>query len=507
MKNKIFTIFLASLALLLTACNDWLDVRSKTQEPATEMFLTVEGYQDALTGCYIKMKAASLYGCDMILTTTEYLAQHWDVATNFGETSTSTLAAAVKGYKYDDESVKTAFQSIYGELYNTIVQANTILEAMPKTGATAILDEQMRGVIEAEALAIRAYCQFDILRLFGQVPGGTKTVRLPYTEEVSREPVKYYDFADYGKKIEDDLKKAETLLAKYDPFVEYTVNQVNNTGLGSGVARVENEFLKYRQLRLNYYAVKALQARFYLYIGGRNSDALAAAKVVIDASLNDKGFGLNLDQSNFSGGYYALPGQGLFMLSNHQLKIDMTSLFRGNNGTATTNTNLYMAPEKLEEMYGEPLNSSTNNRYNLLWSHDKKDQFGKICPELKKYYQGDDATMSSTILLLYKQVVPMIRLSEMYLIVMELGNDLAEINDLYTIWLKGHDIRDRLPFASINEAKAEVPKEYRREFFGEGQMFYYYKRTFASKMLWSSRTMTENEYIVPLPATEFEPNL
>lgn len=506
MKNRIF-ILLTTFALLATSCNDWLDVTPKTQEPATSMFETLEGYQDALVGCYIKMKSTAIYGRDMTITTVEYLAQHWDVFDGFGETSTGTIAAGVKEYKYNDDNIKYAFQDIYSNLYNVIVQANTILEALPKTGESAIHDDQMRGVIEAEALALRAYCHFDILRLFGQVPGGTKQVKLPYTEDVSREPVKYYSYADFVKKIETDLSAAEKLLEKYDPFMEHTVQQVNNYGASSGEPLVTEAFFKYRQLRLNYYAVKALQARFYLYVGGRNSDALAAARVVIQAALNGKGFAL-AGVSNLSAGYNALPGEGLFMLSNHQLKSYVNSLFPGYSLTSgTTATNLYMNPTKLEEMFQEPLSADASNRYNKLWSSDKKDQFGAICPELRKYYQGDDASMSSLTLLIMKQIMPMLRLSEMYLVVFELSNDLTEINDLYFKYIEARDVPTKALFDNIAEARAFIPYEYRREFFGEGQMFGYYKRTFTKNMMWGNKTMTEDDYIVPLPSTEFDPNL
>jgi hypothetical protein len=49
--------------------------------------------------------------------------------------------------------------------------------------------------------------------------------------------------------------------------------------------------------------------------------------------------------------------------------------------------------------------------------------------------------------------------------------------------------------------------EYRREFFGEGQMFYAYKRVNAPNMLWRVEAVTEDNYVVPLPQTEFDHNL
>ena len=54
-------------------------------------------------------------------------------------------------------------------------------------------------------------------------------------------------------------------------------------------------------------------------------------------------------------------------------------------------------------------------------------------------------------------------------------------------------------FNDLSEVPAMVTEEYRREFFAEGQMFYYYKRTGATSMLWTSPTslqIQEVTYVV-----------
>ena len=51
-------------------------------------------------------------------------------------------------------------------------------------------------------------------------------------------------------------------------------------------------------------------------------------------------------------------------------------------------------------------------------------------------------------------------------------------------------------------AKAEIVNEYRREFIAEGQMFFTYKRLGSSTMLWNNTQIKEENYIVPVPASE-----
>ena len=72
--------------------------------------------------------------------------------------------------------------------------------------------------------------------------------------------------------------------------------------------------------------------------------------------------------------------------------------------------------------------------------------------------------------------------------------------------MKSCDFSLFTPFTSLEEARAEMMNEIRREFIGEGHMFYAYKRTNASSMMWSEDEITEDNYIVPLPSTEYDSN-
>jgi hypothetical protein len=502
MKNKI-KIYAAITVLALSAvsCEKWLDVMPKTMQDSAVMFDAYQGYKDALTGCYLKMKNEYLWGEHMTITTVECLAQHWELWAE------NKAVDAIKKHDYLDDNVRPIFQRMYAGLFNIIVQANTIIEAMPRTGETAIEDPDSRGVIEGEAYAIRALCHFEVLRLFGQVPGGARSVRLPFTSDVSREPSRYYDYADYIRLIEDDLTTAEELLFKHDPFVVHTVETVNNAGATAGT--IHDPFLHYRQLRLNYWAVKALQARFYLYTG-KTAEAYSAASAVIQAANSGKGFdlagGVSAPINNIESKYFALPGESLFMLSNHRLVDYISNLFTGEG----RNVNLYMSRERMEGstsifgLFGESA-ATANNRFKSIWLLKHSLSGSIMVYEPLKYDQRDATNMSPVNLLLRKQVMPVLRLSEMYLIAMETSNDLGEINSLYAPYQRARDIAPKT-LAGKQEAMDMIEKEYRREFFGEGQMFAFYKRHNATSMVWSDRTVSEDDYIIPLPATEFEPN-
>ena len=76
---------------------------------------------------------------------------------------------------------------------------------------------------------------------------------------------------------------------------------------------------------------------------------------------------------------------------------------------------------------------------------------------------------------------------------------ISQTNDDYLWAYKRTDY-----FKSFDDLKIELPKEYRREFFAEGQMFYFYKRN-KTQRLWSNESMLMDEglYIIPNPDTDF----
>lgn len=63
--KKLHIYLLLLLGLLVSSCNDWLDVKPRTQVRNDEMYDSYKGFKDALTACYIKMNDRKLYGQQM----------------------------------------------------------------------------------------------------------------------------------------------------------------------------------------------------------------------------------------------------------------------------------------------------------------------------------------------------------------------------------------------------------------------------------------------------------
>jgi hypothetical protein len=327
----------------------------------------------------------------------------------------------------------------------------------------------------------------DILRLFGQMPqNAVKTVSLPYALKAGINDIaSYYTYDEYVKQLEADFDHAEQLLAQSD-----------------NDALEDDDFFQNRQFRLNYQAVRALKARLYLYTGQTQKAHDLAVDIIENSGKSLSGL------TDIPNGYYTLPGETLFGLSNRKLADMAHSLLGGDVSIKVDPSSmLYVDEMSLDWMIYWGVNTASDNRYLYTWNHNTTDTYGRIYPTLRKYYYDTNAYSSASDLstLLTKiQVMPIIRLSEIYLIAMETTTDLAEANDLWKTYMASHNVNVTDDFYSLGEVRYNVQDEYFREFFGEGVMFYVYKRLGATNTLLGSGSMGEDQYVLPIPTSEYD---
>lgn len=497
MKKYIF-ILLATLALI-TSCDNWLDVRGENIQKEKDQYENYKGFRDALTGCYMEMANTDAYGQRLTMTTIEDLGNLWYLSVT---ESSGPARYYLYHHQYSKDDVRPAIKAIYGKLFNVIASANVLIKNLNEKGGN-IGNETKRAVLTGEAYAIRAYCQFDVLRLFGQMPqGATKQVSLPYsyTTGISEMP-QYYNFTDYVANLKKDIQKAEEELKDNDPIFSSTFNALNSVDDGA------DDYMCYRQSRLNYWAVRALHARMALYLGEKQ-EAHDIAMELINAKGADGNALMALSgTTDFNSGYNALPSECLFYLSKYDINTYANNVLIGGATVQATDNKMYLSNQMLTDLYASiPGSTASHNRYLNLWNRQVKDAFGKVCPAIKKYWYDESKAASKALVTKY-QIIPMLRMSEMYLIAMETSESLAEIQSLYDTYMQSCQYTLYEPFKSVEAAHQEVINEYRREFFAEGQMFYVYKRTGTTKMMWNDDdTLTEDSYILPLPSSEYDSN-
>lgn len=490
-------LFIITVALCTVSCNDWLDIRPETEQKDYDQFSSVNGFYDALTGCYMTLASEAAYGERLSMSNIESLANYWympDKLENFTRKEDWELSK----HDYTADYARSAIKIFYGGLFKAIVQANMILKYAEVQG-DVFTDKAALAVVRGEAYAIRALCQFDLLRLFGQMPKNpAKQVELPYSYTTSIDEMpSYYDFTAYVNLLKEDLTKALSLLKDNDPVFEYTFEELNKD------ADVPHDHLLFRQSCMNYWAVKALQARLHLYLG-ETADAYRVAKEIIDATGPDGKPVLTMSGvKDFAAGYKLCPNECLFYLSKYNVMTNSETFLLGNQENARFgNSELVLTHDMFEDLYtGEQ--TASHNRFNNCWNQKVQTNTGEFAyVATTKYYFGKDVKNA----ILYYQLIPMLRMSEIYLIAMETSGDLSEVNGWYKAYMVAHAVGTSTDFASLDDARKWIIGEYRREFVAEGQMFYTYKRTGATEMAGRKNPVGESDYILPLPETEYNPN-
>lgn len=469
--NKTY-ILLLSVGLLLGSCNDWLDVQPRSQVEDTELFETESGYKEALAGIYSSMVSTSSYTKEATFGFIGVLGQEWD----FYYSSQYDDAAA---YNYEAAMPTNYIRNLWANSYSGISNVNNLLSHIDDRPELFSTDNH--AVIKGEALALRAFLHFDLLRCFGvSYAVNPNQPAIPYSTALSYRVFPQLTVHEVAEKAIKDLLDAETLLKAADPIV--TGREITET--------VDNGYLLNRQMHLNYYAVKALEARVYLWMG-ENDKALDAAKEVIESGK----FSWST-VANMQAGYdRCFADEHLFALNNLTLTADIADQFFSDGSQYS----FAVTRDRLLDYFD---NATQDYRYTFLFKSGSATHANNRY--LMKY---DEASGSNTY---YKYKMPLIRLSEMYLIKSEVEyhQGLLQGNtDAAKATLNQLRVARNLP--SLNELPAdfdlELIREYRREFLGEGQLFFLYKRLNRNNILYSNvDAVAEKVYTFPLPITETE---
>lgn len=464
------------MVLLMTtisilSCKKFLDVQPEDKVLETQLFSTKQGIKTVLNGLYISLASNQLYGDNLTLSTIDILAQRYNIPSTHNLTKIAT-------YAYNDNPTLTRLENIWTNSYATILNINAFLENVDKY--PGVLDQKTEKIYKGEAIAMRAFLHFDLLRLYGpryNTVDSTK-LSLPYYEATKSTVNPLLPANSFIQKIINDLNTAETFLLED----EIIANGVNTAAVNATVDFLKNN----RNYRLNYYAVKGLKARVFLYRGDKVS-ALKYAKEVMSmtsyfpwtTSTNALSEKQNPDR--------VFTTEMMFGIMNTQLYTRYLSLF----DPGVTDANI-LAPitARLNTVYE---NNENDYRFNLNWQIPTTG-----IKAYKTFYKYADVIDKTKV---FRFTIPLLKISEIYLIAAESEPLSADgVGHLNTVRAN----RGLTALATTVNINTELQKEYQKEFFGEGQLFYYYKRrniTSVPNGSAASGNVTIN-YAVPMPQSE-----
>jgi len=473
--KKINILIILFICLMLSSCNDWLTVEPRAVTSKDKMFTTELGFSSALIGLYLELQNVYSPADFMMGGPSEYMANNYLTSTS--ETVDSYLYYT---HRYTSTTIDSSLGTLFLEYYKVIANCNVLINAMQ--GQT-VVEKGEAAVIEGEALAIRAYCHFELLRLWGPVPTNVDATKkyLPYVTTVETTPYTYITYEAYVQKVKDDFNKAVTLLEAVDPIVAYSNSQLNTSN--TSISKYTSLFWYNRQKRFNVYGVKALLARLYLWTGDKDN-AYKAAKEIVE--LKNTGGTLKFTlgtQSDITNSDYLFYAEHLVGLGLTEW-IDKVGAFSGRYAAyVNSSSNL------ISKLY----DNQTDMRMNLFNSSFSY-SFGQSVYGTRKYSKFTSTDYYSP------KSIPLVRLSEMYLILIETA-PIDEANQYYKTYRSSRSA-SYSPLTETTRLR-EVEKEYVREFFSEGgQSFFAYKRLNASSFFLSSEGMTADKYELPIPTDE-----
>lgn len=490
--NYIGGLFFCMGCLGFHACSDWLDVTPEAQVNDKKMFSTPQGYKDVLNGIYVNAAKEELYTKNLLFGFVDVLAQYYDVSDEGHELHDA------GSYLYHSTEVMPTVESIWKELYFCIANCNILLERLEQVDPGFFGDERTYYIIRGEAKALRAFFHFDLLRLYAPAyevnPGG---MAIPYVTRYTNQITPQSSVEEVLELVIGDLKSALKDLENHDPVLDPLYVNSGMTGQdGSDIymwtqPMPDNDyFLSYRGFRLNYYAVNGILARVYSYMN-KPGEAYEYARIVLDSGV-----------LKFANSYYVDSWDPAYR----------DRLFRSEILFA------FYAPEMNEKYFPYSLRSSMRQKWLTLKNTDyifanTPSDYRRKClldevsltgrPSCIKFLDPKDSGVEGY----YGMIAPMLRMSEMYYYVCEYlaTEDLEEAKTEFGKLRAKRNANNELTIRNAGDMKREILNDARREFMGEGQMFYFYKRRNFSVLEESGMiSMKEKDFVLPLPDVELE---
>lgn len=289
-----------------------------------------------------------------------------------------------------------------------------------------------------------------------------------------------------------DLKRAQDLLTEVDKDVrwDWRFNEETND---------EKKFLSARGYRLNYYAITAQLARVYLY-ANMPDEAYEQAAILIEQNSNFEALVGNAGLKAIKNGNVKMFDDIIFALYSPTDQVEWDRLINHTSDTAEGSSEkdkfLGITAEIAERRYGDDLETD----WRICYQMEKKN-IDDYCT--MKYYQQPESFAYSED---NNQIVPMLRMSEVYYIAAEAiyQQDLETAKKYLSHVKKTRGVITDLENVTKDNFMNVLVNDAQREFFGEGQTFFMFKRLMRTMKGREEVQATEENMVLPLPTSESE---
>jgi len=479
-------VYLIAVMMVFTSCKKFLDVNPESQINKDDLLSTEEGFKEALNGVYTLCAAPSLYGGNLTFYN-DILSQNYQF--------NDVILQATANFNYSLSGVVSKNDDIWSSAYRAIANCNYILAAIDSKKAVFAGNDY--NLIKGEALTLRAYLHFDLLRMFApSYITGPNIKAIPYVTTVSTNSTPFSTTSDAITKIIADLTAAKTLLMT-DPITlsPYVVGYPST--VGSTETSSSDLFFQNRRHRMNYYSVCGELARVYLY----KNDAANSLSNALEV-INSKKFPFT-DQDDFFASDIQKRDRIFYKELISAWFIDTKSINTELQSIFTVSNPLYSGTvDQVNDIYQVGQDGAEDWRYKQWFLSATATTGGTNRAILQKYIKNPDPEDN-----LHPLVAPAIRLSEMYYIAAEASFDTDPVKAIgyyNTIRAKRGIGNTLTSVASKNDFIDLLLAEARKEYYGENQIFYMYKRLNHAVVVTSTQNIlpSSSVFVFPLPQDE-----
>ena len=223
-------ISLACLALTFSSCQDWLDLYPSDEIKEEYLFSSGDGFRTALNGIYRKLSTFDLYGSNLTWGIVDAWGQVYDK--NRAPTSGSGQAMSkICNFNYKHSELTPTTDAMWNAAWNIIANCNNLIQQAEVADPALFYDHDTeRRMILGEAIGLRAYMHFDLLRMYAPAPAANPNTRtfIPY---VDKYPSYVNDKQTVSYCLEHaiaDLKESQRILFDIDTEWMFGKNRVES---------------------------------------------------------------------------------------------------------------------------------------------------------------------------------------------------------------------------------------------------------------------------------------
>lgn len=488
MKKKLFPIcYIVFLTPLLFSCNKWLDVQPENSVSERVLFDSEQGFRNAINGIYLDLAEPSLYGAELSFGALSVLSHNYKL--------TSGPYVSMAEFDYENIQNKPILTGFWQKMYRIIANCNNVIQEVQKKDSSFFMAGKVeQDVVLGEALAMRGFLHFELARLYAPAPiVNTADKIIPYYEHYPSHGEAKLSTAELLKKAAADLLRAKDLLAFSDTvFNTYGAFASPISRITGGYAPNGGAFFNKRGTRLNYYAVNGLLARLYLYAGDKPAalqHALEVQRYASSADLARRYFVFTPESellSDITSRNRKLTNDIIWAVYNKYTLDNFDNTINRTAGVFVASGKSLFVPDVDDFRNTKLLELAGNNL---------------IAIKFKR--AGGNGVVDNSM----GRIIPMLRLSEVYYILGEcyIDTNPAEAANYLNLVRKGRGITGN-PIAdniSRNDYMAALLRDARKEFIGEGQLFFLYKRLNLPVMQDEEKPIVlGSKFMLPIPDSE-----